>query len=60
VTEPNYPWVFHLESDPKELWHVGFTSGWFRGRSVDQIQRDYEDSVRKFPNLKAGADGPPA
>lgn len=60
ITEPNYPWVFHLDSDPKELWHVGFTSGWFRGRSVDRIQREYEDSIRRFPNLRPGADGPPA
>lgn len=57
-TLPN-PWLFDLENDPKEMWNISTTSLWVR-RPMARIQRDYAASVAKFPNLKPGAEGPPA
>jgi arylsulfatase A-like enzyme len=51
------PWVFDVENDPKELWNIGTTELWVR-RPVAKVQRAYEESVAKFPNLKPGAEGP--
>lgn len=51
------PWVFDLENDPKELWNIYITNIWVR-RPVARIQRLYDESVAKFPNLAAGAEGP--
>lgn len=58
--EHNLPssWIFDIENDPKELWNISTTNGWVR-RPVSRIQREYETSLAKFPNLKSGADGPP-
>lgn len=53
------PWVFDLENDPKELWNIATTNLWVR-RPVARIQREYEASVAAFPNLKPGAEAPPA
>jgi arylsulfatase len=53
------PWVFDLENDPKELWNIYTTNIWLR-RPIAQIQRAYEESVARFPNLPPGGEGPPA
>jgi hypothetical protein len=49
----NYPWVFNLENDPKELWNLGSTSEWI-GPPVAKIQAQYFRSLAKFPNLQPG------
>ncbi|MCZ6829779.1 MAG: arylsulfatase [Gammaproteobacteria bacterium] len=49
----NYPWVFNLENDPKELWNLGGTSEWI-GPPVAQIQSRYFRSLAQFPNLQPG------
>lgn len=54
---PNYPWVFDLENDPKELWNIGATSEWL-GRPVGMIQGAYAASVQRFPNLQPGQPEP--
>lgn len=51
------PWVFDLENDPKELWNIYTTNIWVR-RPVARIQRDYEESVMRYPNVPTGGDGP--
>ncbi|MGI9288876.1 MAG: arylsulfatase [Pseudomonadales bacterium] len=49
----NYPWVFNLENDPKELWNLGGTSEWV-GPPVARIQANYFRSLAQFPNLLPG------
>ena len=40
-TEPNYPWIFDIENDPKELWDISFTNGWV-GTPVGRVIADYQ------------------
>lgn len=56
-TELNYPWLFNVDNDPKELWDVGSSNGW-ANRAFAAIQREYLASVARFPNVKPGADRP--
>ena len=49
----NYPWVFDLENDPKELWNIAGTSEWI-GRPVARIRGQYAKSIAQFPNLQPG------
>ncbi|MBL8773985.1 MAG: arylsulfatase [Phenylobacterium sp.] len=51
------PWVFDLENDPKELWNIYTTNIWVR-RPIARIQREYEESVARFPNVPTGGEGP--
>lgn len=51
------PWVFDIENDPKELWNIISTNPWVL-RPVAKIQRTYQMSLTKFPNVVAGAEGP--
>jgi arylsulfatase len=59
VMELNYPWIFNLENDPKELWNMSGTSEWL-GQPVARIQAQYYRSLARFPNLKPGQDKPAA
>ena len=59
VMKLNYPWIFNLENDPKELWNMSGTSEWL-GQPVTRIQTQYYRSVARFPNLKPGQDKPAA
>jgi hypothetical protein len=56
-TSPNYPWIFDLENDPKELWDIGFTTGWV-GTPVGRLINIFEKSVARFPSVKPGSEGP--
>jgi arylsulfatase len=58
-TTPNYPWVFDVANDPKELWNIGASSTWL-GRPFGQINVAYAKSVARFPNVEPGAEGPKA
>ena len=55
--ELNYPWLFNVDNDPKELWDIGSSNGW-ANRAFAAIQRDYAASVARFPNIKPGAERP--
>ena len=59
VMKLNYPWIFNLENDPKELWNMSGTSEWL-GQPVTRIQTQYYRSLARFPNLKPGQDKPAA
>jgi len=49
----NYPWIFDLENDPKELWNISGTSEWLGG-PIGRIQAQYFQSLAKYPNLRPG------
>jgi len=51
----NYPLMFDVENDPKELWNIGALNAW-ANREVAAIVRDYEQSTAKSPNIPPGAD----
>lgn len=53
VMELNYPFIFNLENDPKELWNISGTSEWL-GPPMTRIQTRYYRSIVRFPNLKPG------
>jgi arylsulfatase len=55
--ELNYPWLFNVDNDPKELWDIGSSNGWVN-RAFAAIQRDYAASLARFPNIKPGAERP--
>jgi len=56
---PNFPWVFDVANDPKELWNIGASSTWL-GRPFGQISVAYAKSTAQFPNVEPGAEGPKA
>lgn len=51
-------WIFDIQNDPKEMWNISTTNLWVR-RPAARIQREYAESVARFPNLTPGAEGPP-
>ena len=53
----NYPWIFNLENDPKELWNLGATSEWL-GQPIGRIQMQYYRSLVQYPNLRPGQEQP--
>lgn len=53
----NYPLMFDLENDPKELWNIGALNAW-GNRAAAKIMGEYRKSVAAFPNIPPGADGP--
>lgn len=58
-TTPTYPLAFDIANDPKELWNVAASSTWL-GDVFGRIQVAYARSVRQFPNVEPGAEGPKA
>ena len=56
-TELDYPYVFDVENDPKELWDIGFMNGW-ANREIARIRLDYAKSVARYPNIAPGGDRP--
>ena len=57
-TELVYPWIFDVENDPKELWNINISSSWVFPL-VSKVFREYLASVKRYPNLAPGQDGPP-
>jgi arylsulfatase len=57
VVTPSFPLVFDVTNDPKELWNIGPSSTWL-GRPLAMINMEYAKSVKQFPNLEPGAEGP--
>ncbi|MEH0154487.1 arylsulfatase [Limibacter armeniacum] len=55
--ELDYPWIFDIENDPKELWNVNVANGWL-GVIYAKYMMVYEKSLKQYPNIKPGADGP--
>ena len=43
----NYPWIFNIEDDPKELWNINTTSSWV-AIPMGKILFDYNWSIQKF------------
>lgn len=52
-----YPWVFDVSNDPKELWNIAGSSQWL-ARPVGKIAAQFQQSVKKYPNVSPGAEGP--
>lgn len=55
----DYPWIFNVEDDPKELWNVSVENAWI-GVPVTKLLVQYQKSVAQFPNIKTGDAGPTA
>lgn len=53
----NYPWVFNVEDDPKELWNINTSSSWVT-IPVAKALIQYKDSIAKYPNIGPGGEGP--
>lgn len=51
---PNFPWIFDIESDPKEQWNIAPASNWV-GVPAAKIIAKYEKSIAEFPNIKPGS-----
>ena len=56
-SEPNYPWIFDVENDPKELWDVSGANGWL-APTIGRATGAYFKSIAEFPNIKPGDEGP--
>jgi hypothetical protein len=52
-----YPWIFDVESDPKELWNVNVSSNWV-GQAAMPYFVKYQRSLKDAPNIPPGAAGP--
>jgi arylsulfatase len=58
--KPGYPLIFDVRNDPKELWNIAPANTWI-GEPVARVLGAYYQSLRKHPNIAAGAaDGPVA
>ena len=53
----NFPWIFNIEDDPKELWNINTASSWVTV-PMAKVLMDYKRSIEVFPNLMPGAEGP--
>lgn len=51
------PWVFDVGNDPKELWNISAAATWVGG-PLAKIRMEYARSVKQFPNIEPGSDGP--
>lgn len=56
-TTPNYPWIFDIQNDPKELWDIAPSNGWLQV-PIARILGAYYKSVKDYPNLAPGSEGP--
>ncbi len=54
----NYPWIFNVDDDPKELWNINTSSAWIAVAAAKPLL-DYKASLREHPNLVPGGEGPP-
>ena len=41
----NYPWVFNVEDDPKELWNINMSSGWIAVKAAEPLL-EYKASLK--------------
>jgi arylsulfatase len=53
----NYPWIFNIEDDPKELWNINTASSWV-SVAMAKVLVEYKRSIQAFPNLMPGGEGP--
>lgn len=53
----NYPWIFNIEDDPKELWNINTSSAWIAAAAAKPLL-DYKASIKRYPNTMPGGDGP--
>ena len=53
----NYPWIFNVDDDPKELWNINVTSSWVSVPMAKALIA-YRKSIEAFPNIAPGAEGP--
>lgn len=54
-SELNYPWMFDIENDPKELWNIAPSNTWVGG-PISKIGAKYVASIRECPNTQPGAE----
>lgn len=53
------PQLFNIASDPKELWDIMEPNTWIV-QATSPILKAYTDSVRRFPHVPTGGNGPAA
>jgi arylsulfatase len=53
----NFPWIFNIEDDPKELWNINTSSAWIAAAAAKPLL-DYKASINRYPNIMPGGDGP--
>lgn len=53
------PQLFNVASDPKELWDIMEPNTWIV-QATSPILKAYTDSVRRFPHVPTGGNGPAA
>ncbi len=53
VVKPNYPWMFDIENDPKELWNIAAANSWVGVAVVRNVGTPYAASLRGTPEPHA-------
>jgi arylsulfatase A-like enzyme len=53
----NYPWIFNVEDDPKELWNINGSSAWVAAGAAKPLL-EYKASLKRYPNILPGGEGP--
>jgi arylsulfatase len=53
----NYPWIFNVEDDPKELWNINTSNAWIAVKAAKPLL-EYKASLKPYPNIMPGGDGP--
>ena len=53
----NYPWIFNVDDDPKEIWNINMSSAWIAAAAAKPLLA-YKASLKKYPNIMPGGDGP--
>jgi hypothetical protein len=56
--EANYPWMFDIEDDPKELSNISSANNWAGVAVAKYVGAPRLASLKDHPNLKPGAEGP--
>jgi arylsulfatase len=58
-SELGIPQLFNVAADPKEMWDIMEPNTWI-AQPMARLLREYTASVRRFPHVPTGGDGPAA